>query len=414
MINLVVSSLVVSSLVSAGVWSPTAEKQEEEGVVVKQGHRVVVVEYDQQEQHLTKFSIAPEHEDVKPEISSTRGPGELIRDAYGKCTRRIVTAIGKDKDKVSESKETAAGKAEDVKEGVKESLSKAKQTAAGMAEDVKVGAKESLSKAKSTAKETKDIGEDVARNVTKQVGKVRDSVVEKAKEAKQGSERTVKRVQSSLHKVFNKIGQHLSGLISGLGGAMIGLMGIMNLLGFATAYGMCVWVTFISSYVLAEALPRQQFGIVQSKIYPIHFSAMAASIGLALLGHILPRLFKTKADMFQAANLLGSLLMVLANSMYLEPRATKVMFERMKAEKEGRGREGIVPETSRAAETATTTTGTDPVAATCPQENPEQEEVRSKLTRLSGRLEKLNTYSSILNILTLISLFAPCLSRPVP
>ncbi|KAK1557078.1 hypothetical protein Q3G72_017506 [Acer saccharum] len=382
MINLLALFLVVSSLVSAVVWSPTPEKQLQEDVIVKQGHRVVVVEYDQQGQHHTKVSISPE-----PEISSTRGPGELICDAYGKCTHRIATAIGKAKDKVSEAKkgamhkaqdvkEAAAGKAEDVKEG-------AKQTAAGMAEDVKEGAKESLSKAKSAAKETEYIG------------KVCDSVVEKAKEAKQGSEHAAKRVQSSLHKVFDKIGRHLNGLISGLGGAMNGLMGMMNLLGFATAYGMCVWVTFISSYVLAGALPRQQFGIVQSKIYPIYFRAMAASIGLALLGHTLPRLFKTKADIFQAANLLGSLLMVLANSMYLEPRATKVMFERMKVEKEeGRGREGIVPETSRAAETATTD----------PQENPEQEVVRSKLSRLSERLKKLNTYSSILNILTLMSL----------
>ncbi|TXG53377.1 hypothetical protein EZV62_022546 [Acer yangbiense] len=323
MINLLALFLVVSSLVSAGVWSPTPEKQLQEDVIVKQGHRVVVVEYDQQGQHHTKVSISPE-----PDISYTRGPGELICDAYGKCTHRIATAIGKAKDKVSEAKEgamhkaqdvkeAAAGKAEDVKEG-------AKQTAAGMAEDVKEGAKESLSKAKSAAKETKDIGEDVARNVTKQVGKVRDSVVEKAKEAKQGSEHAAKRVQNSLHKVFDKIGRHLNGLISGLSGAMNGLMGMMNLLGFATAYGMCVWVTFISSYVLAGALPRQQFGIVQSKIYPIYFRAMAASIGLALLGHTLPRLFKTKADMFQAANLLGSLLMVLANSMYLEPRATKI------------------------------------------------------------------------------------------
>ncbi|KAI9200803.1 hypothetical protein LWI28_013353 [Acer negundo] len=392
MINLLALFLVVSSLVSAGVWSPTPEKQQQEDVIVKQGHRVVVVEYDQQGQHHTKVSISPEHEDLKPEISSTRGSDQLICDAYGKCTHRIATAIGKAKDKVSEAKESAMHKAQNVKEG-------AKQTAAGIAEDFKEGANESLSKAKSATKETKDIGEDLARNLTNQVREVRDSFVEKAKEAKQGSEHAAKRVQSSLHNVFDKIGRHLNGLISGLGGAMNGLMGMMNLLGFATAYGMCVWVTFISSYVLAGALPRQQFGIVQSKIYPVYFRAMAASIGLALLGHTLPRLFKTKADMFQAANLLGSLLTVLSNSMYLEPRATKVMFERMKVEKEeGRGREDIVPETSRAAETATTTTRTDP------QDNPEQEVVRSKLSRLSERLKKLNTYSSILNILTLMSL----------
>ncbi|MBA0632381.1 hypothetical protein Godav_001139, partial [Gossypium davidsonii] len=64
------------------------------------------------------------------------------------------------------------------------------------------------------------------------------------------------------------------------------VMGIVNLLGLATAYGMSVWVTFISSYILAGQLPRQQFGVVQSKIYPVYFRAMAYSIGMALLGHL--------------------------------------------------------------------------------------------------------------------------------
>ncbi|MBA0783361.1 hypothetical protein Gotri_001089 [Gossypium trilobum] len=63
------------------------------------------------------------------------------------------------------------------------------------------------------------------------------------------------------------------------------IMGIANLLGLATTYGMSVWVTFISSYILAGQLPRQQFGMVQSKIYPVCFRAMAYSIGLAFLAN---------------------------------------------------------------------------------------------------------------------------------
>ncbi|KAL5778817.1 hypothetical protein ACOSQ2_009554 [Xanthoceras sorbifolium] len=479
MINLLALCLVVSTLVSAGVWSPIPEKynnKKQEDVIVKEGHRVVVVEYEQQGHHNTKVSISPEHDhhqipSLEEKISSSASASdmldnandkikkassvglsrskpdhchaELICDSYGKCKHRIASAIGKAKEKVSEAaehgaeakekvqealtkaKETATQKAQDVKECAKESMEKAKQAAAETAQDVKKdvkeGAKETLSKAKSVAQETKDlgktIGEDVAHNVTKHVGKAHDSLVDMAKQAKQESQHAARSAQISIHQVFDKIDRFFTGLVTylGLAGAMNPLMGVMNLLGFATAYGMCVWVTFISSYVLAGALPRQQFGMVQSKIYPVYFRAMAGSIGLALLGHT-PHLFRSKAEMFQGANLLGSVLMVLANSMYLEPRATKVMFERMKVEKEeGRGREGIVSETNRAAETGTTTTTTDPVVetttattttttATRLQHYPEQEVVRSKLTRLSERLKKLNTYSSILNILTLMSL----------
>ncbi|KAH1032245.1 hypothetical protein J1N35_044419 [Gossypium stocksii] len=55
------------------------------------------------------------------------------------------------------------------------------------------------------------------------------------------------------------------------------VMGIANLLGLATAYGMSAWVMFISSYILAGQLPRQQFGVVHSKIYPVYLRVIAYS-----------------------------------------------------------------------------------------------------------------------------------------
>lgn len=103
--------------------------------------------------------------------------------------------------------------------------------------------------------------------------------------------------------------------------------GMANLIGLAIAYGMSVWVTFISSYVLARALPRQQFAMAQSKIYPVYFKAMAYSIGTAFLGHLLSqtqRLHSKATQQFLGFNLLFSLVMVLVNLLYLEPSATKV------------------------------------------------------------------------------------------
>ena len=72
----------------------------------------------------------------------------------------------------------------------------------------------------------------------------------------------------------------------------------------------------------------------------------------------------------------------------------QVMFERMKVEKEeGRGREELTEQAPGATPSAMAT------------ETPEQESaIRSRLTVLNGRLQKLNTLSSFLNILCLMSL----------
>ncbi|GAB2220861.1 hypothetical protein Drorol1_Dr00008542 [Drosera rotundifolia] len=48
----------------------------------------------------------------------------------------------------------------------------------------------------------------------------------------------------------------------------------IQLFGMAVGYGISVWVTFVMSHVLARVLPRQQFAIVQSKLYPVYFKAM--------------------------------------------------------------------------------------------------------------------------------------------
>lgn len=196
------------------------------------------------------------------------------------------------------------------------------------------------------------------------------------------------------------------------------LMGVIQIMGFAMAFGISMWVTFEMSHILAGMLPRHQFGMVKSKIYPLYFKAMVGSIGLALLGHLTRQrgnLFKNKAEMLQGFNLMVSLLSVLVNLRFLEPRATKVMFERMKMEKEeGRGIDSLsAPTTARvtavrevtdapAADptpTATTTTN-----ATLPEPQPVKDETESKVSKLDHRLRQLNSLSSLLNIATLMGL----------
>ena len=384
MMNLLALSLVVTSLAAAGVWSPSPEKQKHGvDVIVKEVHRTIVVEYDQHGQPITEQKHANNMvEDAKEKLkeasshlpnlgqglsqtsdgssgkesSSHVFPNELICDALGKCKHRIASAMGKAKETVSEvareamdetkervrevgetaghalgkAKETVSQKAHEAIDETKErahevgeaaghAIGKAKETVSKQAHGVEERAKESVKDAMDKVKEAKDIGrtmgEDIAKNVTDKVEKAKEEVVEKAKESKK-----------ELSGIFGRGRQVGRDAVKYVKWPEV--MGVVNLLGFASAYGMCMWVTFISSYVLAGAMTRQQFGIVQSKIYPVYFRAMACSIGLAFLAHVLgnrKRMFSRTVEMLQAYNLLASLLMVSANALYLEPRATKVL-----------------------------------------------------------------------------------------
>ncbi|GFP81273.1 transmembrane protein 205 [Phtheirospermum japonicum] len=151
---------------------------------------------------------------------------------------------------------------------------------------------------------------------------------------------------------------------------------------------MCVWVTFASSYVMAGALPRNQFAMVQSKIYPVYFKAMAVSVGLALLGYLMSRVRK---GIFGGLDLAASLAMILVNLFYLEPRTTKVMFERMKKEKEeGTGKEGHV---------------TEPEAVITEKREEATTAAKPRIVRTREILmRRLNSNSSLLNVVTLMPL----------
>ncbi|XP_050230764.1 uncharacterized protein LOC126679812 [Mercurialis annua] len=460
MINLLALSLVLISLLTAQVYSPNPSSTgQKDDVIVKEGHRVIVVEtFDDHGQHNTKVSISPpldpiagdgnekfpsgfvdnaknnmkQAAQVLPNIgqgissafhrnqekgggdNNGPGPGELICDAFGKCTHKLASVIGKAKDQVCgktqeaghEIKEAAKevvhikkeigveaiDKVEEAYEKAKDKASqkahdayeKAKEIASEKGEDVKESAKESFQKAKDAAKSAKDLAKtirhDAAANVSEQV------------------EKAGKRMGKSLSHGIRFLAS-TQGVNS--------LMSVTNLLGFSAAYGMCVWVTFISSHVLATALTRNQFGLVQSKIYPVYFRAMAYCIGVALLGHLVGQrklVFNRTAEMFQVVNLLAAISVVLMNAFYLEPLATKVMFEKLKIEKEeGRG-ESSSAKPSRAEAEQTTLRADVPVAATAEAESREQQESRSKMARMNEKLKRLNSYSSFLNVATLMAL----------
>ncbi|KAK3427997.1 hypothetical protein EUGRSUZ_F04115 [Eucalyptus grandis] len=454
MMNAVAICLVVTSFAAAGVWSPAPEKQgshrKDEDVILKEGHRVVVVEYDQDGQPNTKVSISPEHDHIpiKPasvsnlegdlyrgakdvlerskdkvkEAASSVAPErkeddggyryigakELICDAFGKCRHRIASGLGKAKEEVTEKVYEVEEDARQAKDAAEEKLRRAGEAVARKAHEAGEKAREAAHEAGEKTRETfestrgamqhakeegKTMVEDVQRNVSEAAGAAKERAKEKAEEAKEAA----RDVGSRLHRLKEAVRRHVASRFDGRT-----LAGLVHLLGFATAYGTCVWVTFVSSYVLAGAMPRQQFGMVQSKVYPVYFRAMFTSIALSLLGHLLGQgrhLFANKPEMLQGLNLLASLPLVLANMLYLEPRATKIMFEKMKLEKEeGRGREPT--ETTRVTEPRPTPGET----AALVQEDREGDALRARVTRLNERLRKLNSHSSLLNIATLMAL----------
>ncbi|KAL9173468.1 hypothetical protein ABFS82_03G116700 [Erythranthe guttata] len=460
MMNVLALGLVLTSLVTAGFFTPSPENQKlKDDVIVKEGHRVIVVEYEKDDGN-TKVSISPQDsqaphkvgekgfasnvldkmsermenakEGIKeasssiiPEVGEADrnqnqeeenhhrfNARELVCDAYGKCKHKIVSALGKTKEAVAETAHEAADKVyeveEEAKEAVGEAIAKVKDTVTHTAH-----------KAYDKVHEAKETAEDKAsKKATVMKEGAKEMASEKAKDAEEWVEKASDKAKQSAHSVKKEGERELSEIIHKAQEVAVDafdyafspdrlspVTGILHLMGFAAAYGMCVWVTFASSYVLAGALPRNQFANVQSKIYPVYFKAMAYSVGLALFGHLMShtkRLSPTSVGMFQGFNLMTSLAMILVNLLYLEPRATKVMLERMKKEKE----EGTVKEgqasglpSGRVVDSTAETVGR--VSST---EKSEEAVAKSQIIRLSQMLQRLNSYSSLLNVFTLMSL----------
>ncbi|XP_011096288.1 uncharacterized protein LOC105175521 [Sesamum indicum] len=505
MMNALALGLVLTSLVTAGFFNPSPEKQvSKEDVIVKEGHRVVVVEYEKDDGN-TKVLISPQEslishkfaetgfaanakdklsekmEDAKEKIKEVSSsvvpdvgkvgnqeeeihhrfsPGELVCDAYGKCKRIIAGAVGKTKEAVAETGHEAADKVYSSKEGAKEAVSEAvgkvKDTATHAAhkvsdkiQEAKANVKDSASEISSKAKQeaaqkargvkeqaekvkrhvydavdaAKKVKEDTERETSRKMEGAKEMVSEKAEEWMEnasGRARETIRVKKERQKELSEILRNAREVAVDVFNYMLppervaSFMGILHLMGFAAAYGMCVWITFASSHVLAGALPRQQFAMVQSKIYPVYFKAMAYSVGMALFGHLMMSLSQRKGfvpvsgGMFQGFNIMASLAMILVNLLFMEPRASKVMLERMKKEKEeGSGKEGQATEpTGRVADSDSTAAAAGRVTTggTTTKENPDAALAKAQIIRLTATLERLNSYSSFLNVLTLTSL----------
>ena len=475
MMNGVALLLVIFSLAGAGVWSPAPAKisavagdhHHGDGGggenAFREGHRMIIVEYerefpDKRRRHpppLESLSAAVEEAkeklaeavSVMPNLgqgissplaqektqkqetrfSSTK---EMICDAYGVCKEKISGLIGKSKEKAAKLEEGVKHAEEEVAEKAKDTISeligKSKEKAAKLEERVKHAEEEVAEKAKDTISELIGKSKEKAAKLEERVKHAEEEVAEKAKEIRNNVTEKAKQVKHDVTEMLRRVMDVVYEAVAAPETSQ-GAAAVAHLLGFATAYGTCLWVSFISSQVLAAALSRHQFGILQSKLYPVYFRAMAYSVGLAAL--IAP-------ERSLRWPLLFSLPLVLLNLFLLEPKATKVrvfiiiliiivilviyiifyvlqvMFEKMKLEKEeGRGRDITDVETetttsTRRTATATPTTTTVGVTKTTVTQETftEKEDLKNRIEKLNARLRALNSYSSFVNVLSLMAL----------
>ncbi|XP_075822687.1 transmembrane protein 205 [Microtus pennsylvanicus] len=114
------------------------------------------------------------------------------------------------------------------------------------------------------------------------------------------------------------------------------LIKVVHLLVLSGAWGMQMWVTFASGFLLFRSLPRHTFGLVQSKLFPVYFhvSLGCAFINLCILAPQRAWIHLSFWEASQLALLLLSLTLATINARWLEARTTAVMWALQTVEKD--------------------------------------------------------------------------------
>jgi len=121
---------------------------------------------------------------------------------------------------------------------------------------------------------------------------------------------------------------------------VISLKGVY-FLGYSWLFGMSVWITFFGGVIAFKTLPRQQFGALQHKTFPIYFvkSILLGSSLLGLWSYTHPAvqtlyMHPLVGDVAQAYALASVVLAQGLNFFVIGPLTSKTMFQRYKLEKE--------------------------------------------------------------------------------
>ncbi|PWA43802.1 hypothetical protein CTI12_AA532270 [Artemisia annua] len=369
---------VVSAPLIGAFWSFPGPHHHETEVVLND-HEKIIIKFDDQLNGGTKVSVT-EPDEITPSGNRLfRKCTHRLANAF-RCTKNTVSDktheflsdIGNfEKDakdvvdnavgKIGEPKETLSEKITETVKSVGENAKSAVKQTIGM---VNIGDSSTVGTLKDSVVKIEDwdlvdspkrIGEDIESNASRKIEQGVEEVKETVDFIKDSTpNELVTQCQNKICDAFYVSLEKIRSVISWF-----------HLFGFSTAYGMGVWVTFFSSFVLRKSLSKQQFGMVLNKINMVYFRGMSYCVGAALLGFLVSQGRKgassNKMEMFQGLILVCALVMSLINMIFLEPQATKLIVERMN----------------------------------------ERGETKSEAAE---KLKKLNTYSSTLNVSTMVVL----------
>lgn len=114
-------------------------------------------------------------------------------------------------------------------------------------------------------------------------------------------------------------------LLTAKPGALLGRRGLafLHVLTYSLGAGAMAWVTFVAGIVMFKSLPRQTFGRVQSRLFPIYFAWTAVSSVLQLAS------VRTLTEDGMPLAVLGvELTSALLNWFWVEPVTSRLMYRR--------------------------------------------------------------------------------------
>jgi len=106
----------------------------------------------------------------------------------------------------------------------------------------------------------------------------------------------------------------------------------VHLLSFSTWFGSVVYTTFVAGITMFKNLPRRVFGKIQAKLFPLYFQLGSALLSVQILTLIaMPDILSKTSEVSLGVAFIATLL----NLLFLEPKSTRIMFDRYQLEDEG-------------------------------------------------------------------------------
>ncbi|XP_074835954.1 transmembrane protein 205 [Carettochelys insculpta] len=111
---------------------------------------------------------------------------------------------------------------------------------------------------------------------------------------------------------------------------------VAQLFVLSLAWGMQIWVTFISGFVLIRGVSRHTFGLVQSKLFPFYFYTLVACafLNLSIFACYHPWELLSIRETLQGSLYFLCLLLAVVNALGLSPATTAAMFRMQAMERE--------------------------------------------------------------------------------